>query len=131
MLFAQSVRYSKKQVDSAVKNIKQMTANMGGTAIYSPLSNILKEKPIEGYPKQIFLLTDGAVSNTEDVVDMVGQNSKFSRVHTIGIGNGCSEQLIIGAAKKGKGHHVFITDNEEPSEKIIQLLTDSLSPVIS
>jgi hypothetical protein len=62
---------------------------------------------------------------------MVGLNNKYSRVHTIGIGNGCSEELILGCAKKGKGSHVFITDSEDPSEKIIQLLTDSLSPVIS
>jgi hypothetical protein len=37
----------------------------------------------------------------------------------------------MGCAKMGKGHHVFINDSEDPSEKIIQLLTDSLSPVIS
>lgn len=37
----------------------------------------------------------------------------------------------MGCAKKGKGYHTFITDQEDPSEKIIQLLTDSLSPVIS
>ena len=62
---------------------------------------------------------------------MVGRNCKYSRVHTIGIGNGCSEQLILGCAKKGKGSHTFIVDAEDPAEKIIQLLTDSLSPVIS
>ena len=28
-------------------------------------------------------------------------------------------------------NHIFINDSEDPSEKIIQLLTDSLSPVIS
>lgn len=89
------------------------------------------EKPTEGYPKQIFLLTDGGVSNTEGVIQMVGINCKYSRVHTIGIGNGCSAQLIEGCAKKGKGSHVFIGDTEDPAKKIIQLLTDSLSPVIS
>ncbi len=62
---------------------------------------------------------------------MVGLNNKYSRVHSIGIGNGCSEKLIVGCAKKGKGSYVFISDIEDPSEKIIQLLTDSLSPVIS
>jgi hypothetical protein len=62
---------------------------------------------------------------------MVGKNNKYSRVHTIGIGNAASEELIIGCAKMGKGHHVFIDDSEDPSEKIIQLLADSLSPVIS
>ena len=62
---------------------------------------------------------------------MVAANNKYSRVHTIGIGNGASEEIIIECAKKGKGQHVFISDEENPSEKIIQLLTDSLSPVIS
>lgn len=46
---------------------------------------------------------------------MVGQNNKYSRVHTIGIGNGASEALILGCAKSGRGSHVFINDSEDPS----------------
>ena len=34
-------------------------------------------------------------------------------------------------AEKGKGHHIFIKNDENSSDKIIQLLTDSLSPVIN
>lgn len=37
---------------------------MGGTVIFKPLQVELMAKPIKGYPKQIFLLTDGAVSDT-------------------------------------------------------------------
>ena len=76
-------------------------------------------------------MTDGGVYNTEKVIQMVGRNCQYSRVHTIGIGSGSSAELIEGCAKKGKGSHVFIDDTEDASEKIIQLLTDSLSPVIS
>jgi von Willebrand factor A domain-containing protein 5 len=108
-----------------------MSADMGGTEIYNALKDLLEAKPTEGYPKQVFLLTDGGVSNTEGVIKMVALNNKYARVHTIAVGNGASEALILGCAKSGKGHHVFITDDENPSEKIIQLLTDSLSPVIS
>jgi hypothetical protein len=89
-LFGSSVKYSNKEVDRAVNEVKQMSADMGGTEIYSPLQNLLNAKTIEGYPKQIFLLTDGGVSNTEGVIKMVGKNNKYSRVHTIGIGNGAS-----------------------------------------
>ena len=67
-----------------------MQADMGGTEVYEPLKDLLRSNPIEGYPKQIFLLTDGGVSNTEGVIKMVGNNTQFARVHTIGIGNGCS-----------------------------------------
>ena len=38
---------------------------------------------------------------------------------------------MAGCARKGKGSHVFIKDTEDPSEKIIQLLADSLSPAIT
>ena len=63
---------------------------MGGTEIYHPLKRLLEEKPTEGYPKQIFLLTDGGVSNTQGVITMVGLNNKYARVHTIAVGNGAS-----------------------------------------
>ena len=36
-----------------------MKADLGGTEIISPLEDIFKTEIIKGYPKQIFLLTDG------------------------------------------------------------------------
>jgi Ca-activated chloride channel family protein len=76
-------------------------------------------------------LTDGAVSNTEGVIQLVGRNTKFCRVHTIGIGNGASPALIEGCAEKGKGRYIFIQDDANVSGKIIELLSAALSPVIS
>ena len=118
-------------IKTATKRVQKMQADLGGTEIYNPLHTILKENNIEGYPRQIFLLTDGQVSDTERVLQMVGNNCKYSRVHSIGVGDGCSEELVAGCARKGKGSHVFIKDTEDPSEKIIQLLADSLSPAIT
>lgn len=89
------------------------------------------QKPISDYPRQIYLLTDGAVSNTSAVISYVAQHTKANRVHTIGIGDGCSEDLIVGCAEQGKGHKTFISDSEDPSDKIIELLDRSLSPMIT
>lgn len=50
----------------------------------------MTKKPIIGYPKQIFLLTDGAVGYATAIFDLIEANNKYSRVHTIGIGNGAS-----------------------------------------
>ena len=85
----------------------------------------------QGYVRQIFLLTDGAVSNIKDVLRFIGSHTKTSRLHCIGIGSDCSSELITGAASKGKGYSCFITDDEEPEVKMIKLLEDSLTPVIS
>lgn len=87
-----------------------MSANMGGTEIYAPLMNLLNEKVIDGYPRQVFLLTDGGVSNTQGVITMVKKSTKYCRVHSIGIGNGASYDLIQGCAEGGKGRYIMISD---------------------
>ena len=54
------------------------------------MENILKKEPMKGYPRQIFLLTDGGVGDTTEVINLVARNTRYARVHTIGIGNGAS-----------------------------------------
>ena len=63
-MFPSSVRYEDKNVKPATEKVNKMQADLGGTEIYNPLEIILIEKPIQGYPRQVFLLTDGQVSNT-------------------------------------------------------------------
>ena len=67
-----------------------MEADLGGTYVYNFLEELLTQKAIQSYPRQIFMLTDGAVPNTEQVIKLVSRNRHYSRVHTIGIGNECS-----------------------------------------
>jgi hypothetical protein len=58
-------------------------------------------------------LTDGEVSNTSEVLEQIKKkHSRFLRVFTVGIGSGCSEELIIEGAEKGKGKYIFIEDSE-------------------
>lgn len=64
------------------------------------------------------------------MIGYVTQHTQRSRVHTIGIGDGCSEDLIRGCAENGKGHCTFISDDEDPTGKIIDILDRSFSPVI-
>lgn len=76
-----------------------MQANIGGTEILNPVTAILNEDIIKGYPKQVFLLTDGEVYNADEIIKVVKKNIKYSRMHTIGIGKDASRKLIIGCAK--------------------------------
>ena len=44
---------------------------------------------------QVFVLTDGEVSNTEQVVEVCRQNAHNSRVFTVGIGNQVRRIVVL------------------------------------
>ena len=90
----------------------------------------MEEKVNEGYPKHIFILTDGGVGNTDEIIKFVKKKTKYCRIHCIGIGNRASFSLIQGCAKEGKGKYTMISDSQDPSEKIIDVLNASLTPII-
>ena len=91
----------------------------------------LEQKATREYPKHIFLLTDGQVPNTREVLSLIRRERKYSSVHGIGIGGGCSQELILGCSEKSEGKHIFVSDDEDPTAKIIQLLEEAISPVIA
>jgi von Willebrand factor A domain-containing protein 5 len=65
---------------------------------------------IKGYPRLVFMLTDGAVNNVTQVVKFIKAHTQYARINSIGIGDGCSKDLIENSAKKGKGYSIFIDD---------------------
>ena len=67
-----------RHIDSALQ------ADMGGTEIYKPLEWIFGLPAVEGYLRQIFILTDGEVANPEDVISLVRKNSSHARVFALG-----------------------------------------------
>jgi hypothetical protein len=129
-MYPKSVRYEDQTTKDSIAKVQKMNADFGGTEIYYPLENALTQPLIEGYPRFVFLLTDGSVSNTENVITMAKKKVGYSRISTIGIGNGASLRLIEGCAEAGKGKSVMISDSENPSAKIISLLESSLTPLI-
>jgi hypothetical protein len=68
-------------------------------------------------------LTDGAVSNTKDVIALISKNAIGNRVNTFGIGSGCSIELVRDGAFAGLGHYSFITDLKLIEEKVIEALS--------
>ena len=77
-----------------------MTANYGGTKIYEPLNHIYgKPRHIDVKETHIMLLTDGAIWDTQSVIDLVKRESNLmQRVHTFGVGSGADEHLIKSCA---------------------------------
>jgi hypothetical protein len=83
----------------------------------------LKLKPIPDYPTNIFILTDGAVSNPDNIMKLIQSHKRGDlRVYSLGIGNGCSRYLVEKSAIVGNGKFEFVGDNENLNEKVIYLL---------
>jgi hypothetical protein len=78
-----------------------MSANLGGTNILRPLQELLQTKTKEGYPRQLFILTDGEVGNTQECIDFVRKHADTTRVFTFGLGDEASQDLVKGLAKAG------------------------------
>ena len=67
---ASSVSYNKENTQFAIEEVKKFRANLGGLDIYTPLKTVL-EMESDCTRTDIFLLTDGAVSNPQQVIDLI------------------------------------------------------------
>ena len=79
MLFKKSEAYSDATVDKACSHARSMGADLGGTEILAPLKAVFSQPLIKGYPRQVFLLTDGEVGNTQQVIDLTRSNANKAR----------------------------------------------------
>ncbi|XP_031719733.1 von Willebrand factor A domain-containing protein 5A-like [Anarrhichthys ocellatus] len=129
-IFPKSVEYSEKTMKKALKTVKMMSADLGGTDILEALQHIYSQSCIPSQPRQLCVFTDGEVFNTKGVLDLVKKNSGSHRCFSFGIGQGASSALINGLAKEGGGHAQFITGNDRMQPKVIQSLLFALQPAV-
>lgn len=127
-MFPESCKYDDQTIEEALEKIRLFDADFGGTEMLKPINKIFEKKLINNYKRTLFLITDGAVNNAEEITNSIQKNSQYNRVYTLGIGNGCSTELIRSAAIEGKGKSEFANDNDDLVGKVIFLLSHSLSP---
>ena len=107
-MFENSQKLSAESIDRAVQNLKSFKADYGGTNILDPLKSIFKNPLIQNYPRSIFLLTDGEVDDKRNVIELIKQNKGLCNLHTFGIQSSVDRELIIKAARAGKGSSFFL-----------------------
>ena len=78
-LFHETVPYDEQHLEKAIKHAQQMEADLGGTELLTPLQYIFGVKPRSGYSRQVFVLTDGSVSNTNACIQQMKNNVKNAR----------------------------------------------------
>ncbi|XP_019602985.2 von Willebrand factor A domain-containing protein 5A isoform X2 [Rhinolophus sinicus] len=128
--FKRSVKYSQRTMEEALRKLKVMKADLGGTEILTPLKNIYSGPSIPGHPLQLFVFTDGEVTDTFSVIKEVKSNNLRHRCFSFGIGEGASTSLIKGIARVSGGASEFITGKERMQSKALRALKRSLQPVV-
>ncbi|XP_002737542.1 von Willebrand factor A domain-containing protein 5B1-like [Saccoglossus kowalevskii] len=78
-LFECSRPYTQVTISECSQYITKMKADMGGTNLFSPLEWIYKKPICRGFPRHVFVLTDGTVNNVQQVIELVKNNSHNTR----------------------------------------------------
>ncbi|GAV08173.1 hypothetical protein RvY_17904 [Ramazzottius varieornatus] len=130
-LFPQSQPYNADTFDKAKVYATTTQANLGGTEILEPLRKIYSEPVESGFARQLFVLTDGDVTNTDEVIQLVAHNASNTRVFAYGLGDSPSRSLVNGIAMAGNGKAEFIKKGEVLEEKIGRHLSRALQPAVT
>ena len=131
-MFKNAVDYNQEHLESAISEVQKFEADMNGTEIYMPLNQIYSQKDgSSSLDKYVYLLTDGKVENTDEVIKLVKDNSSSFTVHTIGIGASASTSLVVGWANAGKGDYHFVKSKAVGLKTtVIEALSKSYFPYI-
>jgi Ca-activated chloride channel family protein len=89
-LFGRSRDYDEASLAQAAAFVGSLDADMGGTEILPALQYVVQQPPAAGMPRQVLVLTDGEVTNTDAVIDLARRHAAAARFFTFGIGAGAS-----------------------------------------
>jgi hypothetical protein len=131
MLFPESRPYTDASLRAATRAVAAMDADLDGTEILAPLQAVLAMAPHPEVPRQLFLITDGQVTNTEAAIGLLRKHAATTRVFTFGIGRGASQHLVRGLARAGNGAAEFIYPGERIEPKVLRQLTKALAPALT
>ncbi len=127
-IFDNFVDITEDNINKAIEISNKFDADLGGTELMEPLKYLENCLLNDNTPTRIFVLTDGAVFNTEECLKKIEEigNNKDIRLFSLGIGSGCDEILVKGMSRKGNGKPEFVQNAEEITDKVIFLLEESM-----
>ena len=74
------------------------------------------------------MLTDGCVSNVDEVVQCAYMARDRCRVFTFGVGKDCDKVLVKHMAECGRGDYAFITDKGNLKSVVVRALANAGQP---
>ena len=87
--------------------------------------------PSEGRARQIFLLTDGEISNVSEVLGLCRSMASSTRIFSFGLGQSPSRSLVKGLARTTNGRFVFIPPNAKVDTYVGEQLQKALQSYLA
>ena len=134
LLFPVTHMASTDNISTAQQFIDGLSAN-GGTEMYRPLSNALMMKKDKTQSakaiRQIVFITDGAVANEFELMQLLNTAQGDFRLYTVGIGAAPNGYFMKKAAQFGRGSYVFIQSKNEVQRKMSHFMTKISQPALT
>eukprot|EP00122_Pirum_gemmata_P006481 Pgem_evm1s5926 len=132
-LFEKSEQLNRDSLQKASSHIEQISADLGGTELGRPLEHVFSKKDIPYYTRQVFVLTDGQINDTDQVCSLVKKAAYKSNTRTfaLGLGNCVSRNLVEGIARAGNGTAEFVSGDQRLQKTVIQQLQQALQPAMT
>jgi Ca-activated chloride channel family protein len=128
-LWPQALPATPANLEAARAWIAKLRAD-GGTEMAPALSVALDGSDTPGFLRQVVFMTDGGVSNEDELLRLIAQRLGRSRLFTVGIGSAPNGHFMTKAAQFGRGTFTYIGDVREVHEKMAALLEKIDAPVL-
>lgn len=124
--------YNESTLARAIKWVDERDAKLGGTNLLAPFQEMLATPLSQGWTtRQVFLLTDGDVTNKAEVLSHIKKNiGDCTRIFAFGIGNEVSQALMKGIAKYGRGKAEFVESTTPLEAPVMRQVQRALQPAL-
>jgi len=131
-LFKESSAADGPSIAAAKQFVGTITAD-GGTEMMSALRIALPEKANtpSGTVRQVIFMTDGQVSNEQELFSFIHSRLGESRLFTVGIGAAPNSHFMRNAARFGRGTFTYIGDVQQVQERMSELFAKLDAPVMT
>ncbi len=107
-----SLPATSQNVHRAIDLINE-TEGGGGTSMMPALQEAIKIPLDSDTARSVVVITDGYISNEQEIFELINENMDTSSFFSFGIGSSVNDYLIKGIAQSGMGESFVITDSED------------------
>jgi len=117
-MFSKLMPATEKNIATAMKQISNIDANLGGTEIASALEATYKLQSEVKQDCDILLITDGEVWDVDNIIAQAKKSNH--RIFTVGVGDSLSENFVRNLAEKTNGAAELVSPNENMADRIVR-----------